>query len=77
MKTPDDKITNWMLAIHSSVVLRHWRRVKGLTQKELAEKAGMKQENIARMERARYVPSMSKLIKVAHALGKELEIRFR
>lgn len=48
-----------------------------LTQKELAERIGIKQSNISRLESGNYNPSLDFLKKVAKGLGKELHIEFR
>ena len=48
-----------------------------LTQKELAEKIGIKQSNISRLESGNYNPSLDFLKKIAQGLGKELHIEFR
>lgn len=53
------------------------RTLQQLTQKDLAERAGMKQSNISRFESGNYNPSVEFLQKMAHALGKELVIQFR
>ena len=45
------------------------RLIKGLTQKELAEKIGTNQSNIARTENGSSLPSLSFLKKVAHAFN--------
>ena len=45
-----------------------------LTQKELAEKIGTKQSNIARLESGNYNPSFQFLQKVANALNKKLTV---
>ena len=45
-----------------------------LTQKELAERIGTKQSNIARLESGNYNPSFHFLQKVAAALGKKLSV---
>jgi len=73
----EERIDNWILAIRVHSLVRHWRTVKGLTQKQLADKIGTQQESIARLEAGKYAPSLSLLIKVATALGKRLEIRFK
>ncbi|MDI3548593.1 MAG: hypothetical protein PWR10_2245 [Halanaerobiales bacterium] len=52
------------------------RLEQGLSQKELAKKIGTKQSAISRLESDDYNPSIELLDKVAHALGKKLEIRF-
>ena len=48
-----------------------------LTQKELADKIGIKQSNISRLESGEYNPTLGFLKKVASGLGKELHIEFR
>lgn len=48
-----------------------------LTQKELAERIGIKQSNISRLESGHYNPSLDFLKKIAKGLGKELHIEFR
>ncbi|MBE6063088.1 MAG: helix-turn-helix transcriptional regulator [Clostridium butyricum] len=53
------------------------RTAQNLTQKEFAEKIGVKQSNISRLESGNYNPSFDFLIKVAKGLGKELHIAFR
>ena len=40
------------------------RKEMGLTQDELAAKAGMKQQALSRMEREKHVPSLESLFKV-------------
>ena len=50
---------------------------KKMTQAELAELANTKQSNISRFESGNYNPSLEFLQKIAGALGKNLEIRFR
>lgn len=57
------------------------RKVKGLREKkkmsqvELAELAGTKQPNIARLESGKVVPKLDFLEKVARALGGRLDVR--
>lgn len=53
------------------------RNEKNLTQRELAERCGMKQSNISRLESGNYNPSLEFLKKVASGLDKELHIEFR
>jgi len=52
------------------------REEQGISQKELAKKIGTKQSAISRLENDDYNPSVELLDKVAHALGKKLDIRF-
>lgn len=54
-----------------------WRRAAGLTQEELAQRAGTKQSVISRVEAGRSVPSISFIERIAKATGqKELTLRF-
>jgi len=53
------------------------RKNRHLSQKQLAEKAKMKQQEIARLENAKHSPTFDTLLKVAHGLGKELHVEFR
>ena len=50
------------------------RLAKKLTQAELAEKAGVKQAYIARLESGTANPTVDSLGKVADALGKRLKL---
>ena len=50
------------------------RKEKGMTQKELAEAAGLPQPCIARLERKTNIPQLNTLLKVANALGCTLTI---
>lgn len=49
---------------------------KNLSQGELAEKVGMKQPVISRIESMRSLPSVATLKKISKALGEPLLIRF-
>ena len=53
------------------------RAEQNLTQQELAERIGIKQSNISRLESGHYNPSLDFLKKIAGGLGKELHIEFR
>lgn len=50
---------------------------QNITQKELADRIGIKQSNISRLESGNHNPSLEFLRKVATGLGKELHIEFR
>ena len=52
------------------------RLEQGLSQKDLAEKIGSKQSAISSLESDDYNPSIEFLNKIAHALGKKLEVNF-
>ena len=53
------------------------RSTQNLTQKDLAERVGLKQSNISRLESGDYNPTLEFLQKIAKGLGKELHIEFR
>jgi len=65
---------NVMYEIKKQII--RYRIENDLTQKELADRIGTKQSAISRLENDDYNPSVEFLDKVAHALGKKLEIRF-
>ena len=50
------------------------RREAGMTQVQLAEKCGMAQPNIARIEAGTYATSIDVLSRIAEALGKKIEL---
>ena len=49
--------------------LRNIRKERGWTQKQLAEKAGIAREVVARIETGASQPTLSTLLKIAAALG--------
>lgn len=53
------------------------RNAQHLTQKELADRIGVKQSNISRLESGNANPSLAFLQKVAAGLGKQLHVEFR
>lgn len=48
-----------------------------MTQKELAERSGIRQSNISRIENGSCSPTIATLQLLAKGLGKELSINFR
>ncbi len=56
--------------------LRDLREELGLTQTEVATRAGTHQSAIARLESGRVVPDLNLLAKVAHGMGLTLKIKF-
>lgn len=52
------------------------RNEEHLTRSELAERTGLRQSNISRIEKGQSMPSIATLAKIAQGLGKRLEIRF-
>ncbi len=54
-------------------LIKAWREYLGFTQKELADKAEMKQSAIARIESSDTLPRKSTLKKLAEVMGIEVE----
>jgi len=52
------------------------RTMQQITQKQLAEKSGVSQANISKIENASYRPSIHILKRIADGLGKRLVIEF-
>jgi len=48
--------------------LKHWRQVRGLSQRGLAERAGVTYVHVARLELAQSDPRLSTLVKLAGGL---------
>lgn len=53
------------------------RKLKGISQAELARKMGTRQSAIARLESGTYNPSLRFLKKVARALDAKIEIKLK
>ena len=53
------------------------RSKQDITQEELALRVGTQKSNISRLESGTYNPSLDFLIKVAHSLGKEMQITLK
>lgn len=49
------------------------RKAKGMSQLQLAEAAGLKQPNIARIEAGKYSTTLDVLTKIADALGVKVD----
>ena len=58
------------------IQIRLARHSAGLTQQELADRAGVTQQQIAKLEHPDQNASISTLAKVAKALGMSLDVRF-
>lgn len=52
------------------------RKGLGITQKQLAQKSGISQANISKIENGNYHPSVAILKRIADGLGKRLVIDF-
>lgn len=55
-------------------LIKHLRFMQHMTQTQLAEKCGMAQPNIARIEAGTYATSIDVLSRIADALGKRIEL---
>jgi ribosome-binding protein aMBF1 (putative translation factor) len=64
---PSEGLQRWMGFVSERI--RHFREEAGLTQQELAEKTGLRQSHISRLEQAHHSPSALTLEKIAGALG--------
>ena len=53
------------------------RSRQSITQEELALRVGTQKSNISRFESGTYNPSLDFLIKLAHSLGKEMQITLK
>jgi transcriptional regulator with XRE-family HTH domain len=64
---------DYLLAKAFATHLKHLRKAAGLTQAELAIRAGMRhREAITQLEKGRHVPSLAMLLTLARALGQPL-----
>lgn len=50
------------------------RKEKGLTQKEVADKAGLTQQMVSRIESREFPPNYRNLVKIADALDTKLQL---
>jgi len=64
-----------LTSMSPSVLVRNARKQSGLTQAELAERAGVTQSVIARLERSGANPTLDTLERLLDAAGYELELR--
>ena len=75
LKSIDPIRMNELEAVAQLVNAIHQRRVElGWTQKELADKVGLHQESIARIENAGTVPRLDTVFKLALAMGMKLSL---
>lgn len=51
------------------------RKMQGITQAELAKRAGIPRSNITRFESGNYNPSLEQLVRIAAALGMKLQVQ--
>ena len=50
-------------------------KIQGMTQAELAKRAGIPRTNITRFESGNYNPSLEMLVRIAAALGMTLQVQ--
>lgn len=51
------------------------RKIQGLTQAELAKRAGVPRSNITRFESGNYNSSLEMMVRIAEALGMTLQVQ--
>lgn len=51
------------------------RKMQGITQEQLAKRAGVPRSNITRFESGNYNPSLELLVRIAAALGMTLQMQ--
>ena len=56
--------------------LKKYRQLKELTQEELANKVNVRRETIARLENAKYNPSLELAVKISRELYTPIETLF-
>jgi len=65
------------LARWLAVEVVHFRSEHGLSQRQLAERLGVHQSDVARMETGEHTPTLERLVRVAKGLDIELMIDIR
>lgn len=58
---------------HVTNCLQHYRTERGMTQEELADKAGVTRQTIIAIEKGNYTPSVMLALKLAKTLHKSVE----
>ena len=64
-------------SIRQSVIEQYirCRKIQGMTQAELAKRTGIPRSNITRFESGSYNPSLELLVRIAAALGMNLQVQ--
>jgi ribosome-binding protein aMBF1 (putative translation factor) len=65
------------LARWLAVEVAHYRAEHGLSQRQLAERLGVHQSDVARMETGEHTPSLDRLVRIVGGLDIELMIDIR
>lgn len=58
--------------VHGDTLVKAWREYFGISQTELAERAGMKQPALARIEAGTVIPRRTTIAKLAKAMGLDI-----
>lgn len=69
-------VTDYDIETELSELIVTTRTQLGITQKQLADKSGVSQANISKIENGSYRPSIPILKRIADGLGKRLVIEF-
>jgi len=79
LSQPEARQAYWaaMRAFHIVEEVRRLRTERGLSQQELAQRMGVTQSVVARLEAGGVEPRLSTLDRVAQALDAELEVHFQ
>ena len=65
------------LFVELAIQIAHLRQRKGFTQRQLAKRLHTSQQTISRLESPRNGSlSLRTLVRIAHALGKEIKVQF-
>lgn len=59
-------------AIEMGKKVRHLRRMKDMTQQQVADLAGLSRNAVVNVEAGRYNTSIEKVCKIVHALGYDM-----
>lgn len=62
--------------LEAAMMITQLRTTAGISQKKLADKAGIAKSTIARIENGNMSPTVKTMEKIANAAGKKLEMRF-
>lgn len=77
LNTEDESIvTDYDIETELCELIVTTRTQLGMTQKQLADKSGVSQANISKIENGSYRPSLPILKRIADGLGKRLVIEF-
>ena len=74
VKAEYEKLTPQYEVIRQLIQLR---QEQGISQKELAERTGLTQSAISRLESGNHNPSLAFLSRIALGMGKQLHVEFR